>query len=60
MNTGSSGQLSNNEDPVDAEALPMLFDDMQITRVVALLRRIDNPKQKIVEISKKLKLVFRI
>ncbi|KAL7073374.1 hypothetical protein ACQ4LE_007464 [Meloidogyne hapla] len=55
MSTGSSGQMSNNEDPLDVKALPMLYDDMQITRVVALLRRIENPKEKIVEISRKLK-----
>ncbi|CAK5073192.1 unnamed protein product [Meloidogyne enterolobii] len=56
MGTGSSGQMTNNEDPLDVKVLPMLYDDMQIIRVVALLRRIENPKEKIVEISRKLKL----
>nr|CAD2205614.1 unnamed protein product [Meloidogyne enterolobii] len=56
MGTGSGGQMANNEDPLDVKVLPMLYDDMQIIRVVALLRRIENPKEKIVEISRKLKL----
>jgi len=57
MGTRSSAQMTNNEDPLDVKVLPMLYDDMQIIRVVALLRRIENPKEKIVEISRKLKLV---
>ena len=59
MGTGNSGQIVNTEDPLDVKALPMLYDDMQIIRVVALLRKIANPTDKIVEISRKLKVVLK-